>query len=118
MTKYAHVQGFVQPGFGAVAEAFERNFTDHGELGAGFALYVDGEQVVDIWGGTADRARGKPWDEHTLQLVFSATKGAAAICVAKLVDGGMVSYDDLVEQYWPELSAAQGTGLTIGQLLS
>lgn len=118
MTKYAHVQGFVQPGFGAVAEAFERNFSDHGELGAGFALYVDGEQVVDIWGGTADKASGKPWDDTTLQLVFSTTKGAAAICVAMLVDAAKLSYDDLVEQHWPELVAGKGTGLTVGQLLS
>ena len=48
MTKYAHVQGFVEPGFGKIAEAFERNFTDHGELGAGFALYVDGLQEQEV----------------------------------------------------------------------
>lgn len=118
MTKYAHVQGCVQPGFGAVAEAFERNFSDHNELGAGFALYVGGEQVVDIWGGVADRANGRAWDDTTLQLVFSTTKGAGAICVARLVEAGSLSYDDLVEQHWPSLVAAQGTGLTVGQLLS
>ena len=118
MTKYAHVLGLVQPGCGVIAEAFERNFTDHHELGAGFSLYVDGEQVVDIWGGTADRASGRPWDGSTLQLVFSTTKGAAAICVAQLVESGALSYDDLVEQHWPTLVAAQSTGLTVGQLLS
>ncbi len=118
MTKYAHVRGFVQPGFGAVAEAFERNFTDHHELGAGFSLYADGEAVVDIWGGIADRASGQPWDDSTLQLVFSCTKGATAICIAQLVERGALSYDDLVEQHWPTLTAAQGTRLTVGQLLS
>jgi CubicO group peptidase (beta-lactamase class C family) len=118
MTKYAHVQGFVQPGFGAIAEAFERNFTDHRELGAGFALYVDGEEVVDIWGGIADRASGRPWEDATLQLVFSTTKGATAICIAQLVERGALSYDDLVERHWPALVAARGTGLTVGQLLS
>ena len=118
MTKYAHVQGFVEPGFGKVAEAFERNFAEHGELGAGFSLYADGRQVVDIWGGVADKATGRVWDAGTLQLVFSTTKGATAICVAKLVDEGRLSYDDKVAQHWPEFAAEGKEGITVGQLLS
>ena len=80
MTKYAHVQGFVESGFGKVAEAFEHNFTEHGELGAGFALYAGGRQVVDIWGGIADKASGRAWDIDTLHW-SSTTKGATAICM-------------------------------------
>lgn len=118
MTKYAHVQGFVEPGFGKVAEAFERNFTDHGELGAGFALYADGRQVVDIWGGVADRSSGRPWTDETLQLVFSSTKGAAALCVARLVGEGRLSYADKVAQHWPEFAAEGKEGITVEQLMS
>ncbi|HWL42222.1 MAG TPA: serine hydrolase domain-containing protein [Ilumatobacter sp.] len=118
VTKYAHVQGLVEPGFGKVAEAFERNFTEHGELGAGFALYAGGRQVVDIWGGVADRASGRAWDADTLQLVFSTTKGATAICVAKLVDDGRLSYDDKVAMHWPEFAAEGKEGITVGELLS
>ena len=118
MTKYAHVQGFVEPGFGKVAEAFERNFAEHGELGAGFALYADGRQVVDIWGGVADKASGRAWDIDTLQLVFSTTKGATAICVAKLVGEGRLSYDDKVAQHWPEFADEGKEGITVGELLS
>src|SRR5690606_36755813 len=98
--------------------AFERNFTDHGELGAGFALYADGRQVVDIWGGISDRASGRPWDIDTLQLVFSTTKGATAICIAKLVDEGRLSYADKVAQHWPEFAAEGKEGITVGHLLS
>lgn len=116
--KYAHVQGFVEPGFGKVAEAFERNFTEHDELGAGFALYAGGRQVVDIWGGVADKASARAWDIDTLQLVFSTTKGATAICVAKLVGEGRLSYDDKVAQHWPEFAAEGKEGITVGELLS
>lgn len=118
MTKYAHVQGFVEPGFGKVAEAFERNFAERGELGAGFALYAGGRQVVDIWGGIADKASGRAWDIDTLQLVFSTTKGATAICLAKLVGEGRLSYDDKVAQHWPEFAAEGKEGITLGELLS
>lgn len=118
MTKYAHVEGLVEPGFGAVAEAFERNFADYEELGAAFALYVDGRCVVDIWGGIADKASGRPWDENTLQLVFSTTKGATAMCVAKLVADGRLSYDDKVATHWPEFAAEGKDAITVGQMLS
>ena len=118
MTKFAHVQGFVEPGFGKVAEAFERNFAEHGELGAGFALYAGGRQVVDIWGGIADKASGRAWDIDTLQLVFSTTKGATAICVAKLVGEGRLSYDDKVAQHWPEFADEGKEGITVGELVS
>ena len=118
MTKYAHVQGFVEPGFGKVAEAFEANFSERGELGAGFALYADGRKVVDIWGGVADRKSGEPWTDRTLQLVFSSTKGASALCVAQLVGEGRLSYDDKVAQHWPEFAAHGKEGVTVGELLS
>ena len=118
MSKYPSVLGFVEPGFGAVADAFERNFAEHGELGAAFSLYADGRRVVDIWGGTADKASGRPWDNDTLQLVFSATKGAAAICIAKLVSDGRLGYDDRVAMHWPEFAAEGKQGVTVGELLS
>ncbi len=61
---------------------------------------------------------GAAWTEDTLQLVFSTTKGAAAICVARLVEAGLISYDDAVATYWPEF-AAQGKGeVTIAQMMS
>ena len=116
--RMTQINGTVADGFGAVADAFERNFAEYDELGAAFSLYVDGEVKVDIWGGVADKQAGRRWDEHTLQLVFSTTKGAAAICVARLVEAGSISYDDRVAAYWPEFAANGKETVTIGQMMS
>ncbi|HSL74621.1 MAG TPA: serine hydrolase domain-containing protein [Ilumatobacteraceae bacterium] len=112
------INGTVADGFGAVADAFERNFAEHGELGAAFSLYVDGACVADLWAGVADRATGSPWSEDTLQLVFSTTKGAAAICIARLVEAGRISYDDTVASHWPEFAANGKEHVTVAQMMS
>jgi len=112
------IHGGVADGFGAVADAFEKNFAEHDELGAAFSLYVDGEVKADLWAGVADKGTGRTWTEDTLQLVFSTTKGAAAICIARLAEAGLISYDDTVASYWPEF-AANGKGeVTIAQMMS
>ncbi len=112
------INGEVDEGFGAIAEAFEHNFAEHGELGAAFCLYVDGHKRVDIWGGVADPETGRAYDSQSLQLVFSTTKGAAATCVAHLVEAGKLSYDDTVASHWPEFAAGGKGDLTVRQLLS
>jgi CubicO group peptidase (beta-lactamase class C family) len=112
------IHGQADDGFGAVADAFAANFEHHDELGAGFSLYVDGVQRVDLWGGVADKQTGAAWTDQTLQLVFSTTKGAAAICVAQLVQAGKLSYDDSVAQHWPEFAANGKGGITVGQMMS
>lgn len=112
------INGTVADGFGAIADAFERNFAEHGELGAAFSLYVDGDAKVDIWAGVADRQTGRLWADDTLQLVYSTTKGAAAICVARLVEAGHVSYDEPVGTYWPEFAANGKAAVTVRQLMS
>ena len=78
------VHGRVGSGYEKVAEAFAANFEHHGEVGAAFCLHVGGEKVVDVWGGTADVAAVRPYEEDTLQLVFSSTKGATAVCALML----------------------------------
>ena len=75
------------PGWGAVADAFLANFDGRGsgrrnDVGAACCVYVAGRPVVDIWAGTADAVTGRPWERDTLQLVFSTTKGATAVCAA------------------------------------
>ncbi len=112
------INGTADEGFGKVADAFAANFDEYGDLGAAFALYVDGQPKVDLWAGTADKATGREWTEDTLQLVFSTTKGAAAICVARLVEAGLVDYDTPVAAYWPEFAQAGKEAITVGQLLS
>ena len=112
------INGTVAQGFEKVADVFRSNFDEFPELGAGFALYADGEAKVDITAGVADAASGSSWDDRTLQLVFSTTKGAAAICVARLVDAGMLSYDDTVASHWPEFAAAGKENVTVRQMMS
>lgn len=112
------INGTAADGFGAVADAFARNFEQYPEVGAAFALYVDGESKVDLWAGVADKGSGRPWNEDTLQLVFSTTKGAAAICVARLVGNGVLDYDASVASYWPEFAAEGKEAITLGQLMS
>ena len=96
------IGGSVEPGFEAVRDAFVRNFTEHGELGAAVAVHVNGKKVVDLWGGVADPTTGRAYDDRTLQLVFSTTKGATAVCVALLAQRGEIDYDAKVADYWPE----------------
>lgn len=95
-------QGFVAPGFEAVADEFERNFTERADIGAGFAAMHDGRMVVDLWGGEA--APDVPWREDTLQIIFSGTKGLMAGCVLKLIERGRLDLDDKVAAYWPEFA--------------
>jgi CubicO group peptidase (beta-lactamase class C family) len=101
-----------------VAEAFERNFAEHGELGAAFAAVRDGELVVDLWGGVADRTSGRAWDEGTLQLIFSGTKGLVAICLLMLIDRGALELDAPVARYWPEFAAAGKADMTVRQIVT
>ena len=116
--RMTQINGTVADGFGAIADAFERNFAEHDELGAAFSLYVDGEMKADLWAGVADKQTGRLWGEETLQLVYSTTKGAAAICVARLVEAGLVSYDEPVATYWPEFAANGKEAVTVRQLMS
>jgi CubicO group peptidase (beta-lactamase class C family) len=100
------IGGYADPGYEGVRDAFARNFDEHGEIGAGFALYVDGLKVVDLWGGTADADAGTPYTEDTLQLVFSTTKGATAACANLLAQRGELDLDLPVAHYWPEFAQA------------
>src|SRR5439155_5339786 len=79
------VTGRVAPGFEPVAAAFEETLAGSGG-GAAFAAVVDGEELVDLWGGYADDERRRPWAEDTVQLVFSATKGLSAVCLLLLLE--------------------------------
>src|SRR5689334_23608368 len=96
------IEGYTAPGFDGVRSAFEQNFTAGREVGAAFAAYHHGEKVVDLWGGIADEASGRPWDEHTMELVYSSTKGATAICANRLVQEGRLDVEEPVATYWPE----------------
>ena len=112
------VHGEVIPKFAAVRDAFSRNFVEHGEVGAAFTAYIDGECVVDIWGGVADKTKDRPWDRDTLQLVFSCTKGATSVCANLLAERGELDINAPVTEYWPEFAAEGKGAIPVRWLLS
>jgi CubicO group peptidase (beta-lactamase class C family) len=97
--------GDVDAGFGTVADAFAANFEERGDVGAACAVYLDGEPVVDLWGGFADRDAARAWERDTLTLTFSTTKGVTAVCCNRLIEEGRLDPDAAVAQYWPEFAA-------------
>jgi len=113
----ARIEGHAESGFEGVRDAFAANFDSHGEVGAAFALYVEGRKVVDIWGGFADISSGRPWRDDTLQLVFSTTKGATAVCAHVLAQRGELDVDAPVAQYWPEFAQAGKERIPVRWLL-
>lgn len=110
------IRGTVEPGFEAVRDAFESNFAEHGEVGAGFCLYVGGRPVVDLTGGVAD-STGRPYDDSTLQMVFSTTKGATAVCAHLLAQRGALDLSAPVTDYWPEFGARGKEHVPVSWLL-
>ncbi|MEU6709299.1 serine hydrolase domain-containing protein [Streptomyces wuyuanensis] len=112
------INGEVAPGFEPVREAFAANFTQHGDIGAAVCIYRHGRPVVDLWGGVADPETGRPWTRDTLQLVYSATKGATATAAHMLVERGMLDLDAPVAKYWPEFAANGKADIPVRWLLS
>lgn len=110
--------GFVAAGFQEVHDEFRRNFTDRGEVGASFAVMVDGEVVADLWGGLADRHTERPWRADTLQLIFSGTKGIVAICILMLMDRGAIDPEAPVVRYWPAFATGGKQGVLVKEVLS
>ncbi len=100
------IHGWTARRFGAVRDAFAANLEHHGDVGAACCVYVRGEPVADLWAGFADILAGKPWDEDTVQIVFSATKGITAICANLLAEQGRLDLDAPIASYWPEFAAA------------
>lgn len=112
------IEGHVSPGFEAVREAFARNFSQRHELGGACCVYYQGEKVVDLWGGVRNKATGEPWQEDTMVLVYSTTKGLAAMTLALAHSRGWLDYDERVCTYWPEFAQNGKEQITVRQLLA
>jgi CubicO group peptidase (beta-lactamase class C family) len=112
------IGGLCPPRFAAVRAVFEANFAENLELGARFALALDGEIVIDLMGGWADRHQTTPFGPDTLTPIFSTTKALASLMIARLVGQGRLSYDTRVAELWPAFGAAGKDGLTVAQTLS
>ena len=111
------IHGTCKPGFEAVRDAFEANFAEGLEIGAAAAVAVDGEFVVDIWGGDAD-TEGTPWQRDTIVNVYSTTKTMAATCMLMLADRGELDFDAPVAKYWPEFAQNGKEGVLVRHVMA
>ena len=104
--------------FEAVHAAFTENFTRRFELGGACSAYVGGEKVIDIWGGVRNKTTGEPWEPDTMVIVYSATKGLAAMAIAVAHSRGWLDYEERVCTYWPEFAQRGKENITVRQLLA
>ena len=116
MNSLTAVGGTVAPGFEPVRAAFAANFERDDacrEVGAALTVFHGERCVVDLWGGHMDARGVQPWRKDTLLNVYSTTKGIVAVCVAMLVDRGVLSYDDKVASVWPEFAQSGKHTITV-----
>ncbi|WAR31469.1 LACT2-like protein [Mya arenaria] len=104
--------------FQGVVDVFRRNVESGKEPGGAFAVYYQGRPVIDVWGGYADPQSYRPWEENTTTVVFSCSKGMAAILMAKMVEEGLLDYSRLVSDYWPEFGQNGKENVTVEMLIS
>ena len=114
----AAVHGHCDERFAAVREVFENNLKGGLDVGASFAATVEGEMVVDLWGGFADEARTRPWARDTIVNVYSTTKTMTALTALLLADRGVLDLHAPVARYWPEFAASGKEGVKVSHLLS
>lgn len=112
------INGTFDDKFDQVADAFSRCFSEYGDVGASVCITVEGETVVDLWGGHTDAAQEKPWGEHSLGIVWSATKGVVAIAVLRLVELDLLDLDVPIATYWPEYAQNGKEEITLRQVLT
>jgi CubicO group peptidase (beta-lactamase class C family) len=110
--------GEIEPGYEPLYDAFAANFTERGDIGAALCVYHHGRKVVDLWGGWADPKSGRPYAHDALQLVFSTTKAATALCAHLLVQRGDLDLDAPVSTYWEDFSQAGKATIPVRWLLT
>lgn len=114
----APVSGGVAAGFENARDAFEATFDADLNTGASFAVFRDGAPIVDLYGGWADAAKTTPWGPESLACGWSVTKGVTALVMARLVEGGVFSYQTRVAEVWPDFATGGKSDATIGHVLA
>lgn len=114
----AEVQGICSDKFTAVQKLFQKQLNSTNEVGASITLSIDGEEIVDIWGGFKDAERTDPWEKDTIVNVWSSTKCFSALAVLMLVDQGKIDPFEKVSKYWPEFAQNGKENIEVRHLLS
>ncbi|HEX4296343.1 MAG TPA: serine hydrolase domain-containing protein [Rhizomicrobium sp.] len=99
-------------------DAFEKSLADGTDVGASFCATLEGETVVDLWGGHADEARARPWMRDTIVNVYSTTKTMTALTALLLADRGELDFDAPVARYWPKFAANGKAAVKVSHLMS
>ncbi len=112
------ISGVCGQEFGAVREAFAANFAEEGEMGAAVCVIIDGEVVVDLVGGWADRSRRRPWQPTTMVNFYSVGKAVVGLLLLQLVEAGLIGLDDPIASVWPEFARGGKGAATVRHALS
>ncbi|MBT7155022.1 MAG: beta-lactamase family protein, partial [Deltaproteobacteria bacterium] len=112
------ISGSYEPKFEQVLKEFIQNFQQRDEVGASVCIKIEGETVVDLWGGQADPRKNKPWDKDTVSIIFSCTKAAVALCAHMLIDQGKLELNTPVTDYWPEFGKNGKENITVAMMLN
>nr|CAD2143759.1 unnamed protein product [Meloidogyne enterolobii] len=114
-----NVFGRCSPKFAQVEKVFRKNFSDGWEReGASVAIFWQGQLVVDLYGGFADKSSKAEWKENTRTVLFSASKAVAALAVHMLVERNSLAYSDAVSKFWPEFAKNGKESVTIEDILN
>lgn len=119
--KKPDVFGQCDPKFQSIADVFEKNLTGrgtNGEVGASCAVVIDGDLVVDLWGGYADAKEGRVWQKDTLCCCWSVSKTTGALLTLRLIDQGLLDLDAPVADYWPAFATNGKEGVLVRHLLN
>jgi len=111
-------EGFTHDRFAKVREAFDANLAGGADVGASFCATLEGETVVDLWGGWANQDEGRPWERDTIVNVYSTTKTMTALTALLVADRGELDFDAPVARYWPEFAAAGKQDVKVSHLMS
>lgn len=85
-----------------ITEAFQENFRNYGELGASVSVWKEGREIVSLHSGFAAADKTRPWTEHSLVPVYSATKGAASAALLLALHQQGASPQMSMGELWPE----------------
>ncbi|KAF4765079.1 hypothetical protein N7455_004453 [Penicillium solitum] len=114
----AATQGLCDPAFNRVRDIFEQRLASGEELGASICVNIDGKNALDIWGGHADAAKTRSWEEDTLIVVFSCSKVVTALAALILIDRGLLDVEEKVSKYWSEFAANGKEDTKVWHILS
>lgn len=110
--------GFTHDRFAPVRAVFEQNLNSGEDVGASYCATLEGETVVDLWGGFANAERTRDWQRDTIINVYSTTKTMTALTALLVADRGELDFDAPVARYWPEFAANGKADVKVSHLMS